>query len=63
MAEMAETNFDELKQCSKEKIADSWQIGWKPKAYMYTSFVLYLKVFKSDLYLFLNIQLQKHNRS
>ena len=26
MAEMVETNFDEFKQCSKEKIADSWQI-------------------------------------
>ena len=32
---------------SKEKIAYSWGIGWKPK--VYTSFVLYLKVFKTDL--------------
>ena len=38
---------------SKEKIAYSWRIGWKPKAY--TSFVLYLKVFKTDLYLYLNM--------
>ena len=34
---------------SKEKIAYSWRIGSKSKAY--TSFVLYLKVFKTDLYL------------
>ena len=38
---------------SKEKIAYSRRIGWKPKAY--TSFVLYLKVFKTDLYLYLNM--------
>ena len=37
---------------SKEKIAYSWQIGSKPK--VYTSFVLYLKVFKTDLYLSLS---------
>ena len=29
---------------SKKKIADSWRIGWKPKAYI--SFVPCLKVFK-----------------
>ena len=34
---------------SKEKIAYSWRIGCKPKAY--TIFVLYLKMFKTDLYL------------
>ena len=34
---------------SKEKIAYLRRIGWKPKAY--TSCVLYLKVFKNDLYL------------
>ena len=45
----------------KKKIADSWQIGWKPKAC--NSSVLYLKVFKNDLYLFLNTQLQKNNTS
>ena len=38
---------------SKEKITYSWRIGWKPKAY--TSFVLYLKVFKTDLYLYVNM--------
>ena len=27
---------------SKGKIADSWQIGWKPKAYI--SFVLYINI-------------------
>ena len=37
----------------KEKIAYLWQIGRKPKAH--TSFVLYLKVFKTDLYLYLNM--------
>ena len=34
---------------SKEKIAYLWRIGWKLKAY--TSCALYLKVFKTDLYL------------
>ena len=33
---------------SKEKIAYLWRIGGKAKAY--TSCVLYLKVFKNDLY-------------
>ena len=42
---------------SKEKIEYSWQIGWEPKAY--TSFVLYLKVFKTDLYLYLNMEMYK----
>ena len=37
---------------SKEKITYSWRIGWKPKAY--TSYVLYLKVFMTDFYLYLN---------
>ena len=36
---------------SKEKIV--WRIGLKPKAY--TSFFLYLKVFNTDLYLYLNM--------
>ena len=34
---------------SKEEIVYSWRIGGKPKAY--TRYVLYLKVFKTDLYL------------
>ena len=34
---------------SKEKITYLWRIGWKPK--VYTSCVLYLKVFKTDLHL------------
>ena len=38
---------------SKEKIAYSWRISGKPKAY--TSVVLYLKVFKTDLYPSLNM--------
>ena len=38
---------------SKEKIAYSWRIGRKLKAY--TNFVLYLKVFSTDLYLSLNM--------
>ena len=38
---------------SKEKITYLWWSGRKPKAY--TSFVLYLKVFKDDLNLLFNI--------
>ena len=37
----------------KEKIAYSWRIGLKSKAY--TSFVPYLTVFKNDLYLSFNV--------
>ena len=43
---------------SKEKIVYSWRIGWKPKAY--TSFVLYLKVFKTDLYLSINMYIYQN---
>ena len=46
---MAETNFDEFKRKDCVFVAD-WL---KPKAY--TSFFLYLKVFKTDLYLYLNM--------
>ena len=45
MAETAETNFDELK--GKDCV---FVVDWlKPEAY--TSFFLYLKVFKNDLHL------------
>ena len=37
----------------KPRILLSWRIGWKPKAY--TSFVLYLKLFKTESYLSLNM--------
>ena len=57
---------------SKRKIPDSWRTGWKAKAY--TSFTLYLKVFKNHLYYlrhvrvlsikpYLHTQLPEHNRS
>ena len=40
---------------SKYNIVCLWRIYWKAKAH--TSFVAYLKVFKNDLYLSLNINL------
>ena len=46
---MAETNFDEFKRKDCVFMAD-----WL-RTKVYTSFVLYLKVFKTDLYLYLNM--------
>ena len=54
MAETAKTNFDEFKEKDYVFLAD-WLKIKKPKAY--TSFVAYLKVFKTDLFLSLNNKL------